>query len=82
MDEKQREHFLEDFHAENVETLIGFCVLGGVFSEGVDLRGNRLVGAAVVGVGLAQLNHESDLIKDYYNERLVGDLIMHIRYQE
>ncbi|HEM2251183.1 TPA: ATP-dependent DNA helicase, partial [Listeria monocytogenes] len=41
-----------------------------VFSEGVDLRGNRLVGAAVVGVGLAQLNHESDLIKDYYNETI------------
>ncbi|EAE8345938.1 ATP-dependent DNA helicase [Listeria monocytogenes] len=70
MDEAQREHFLEDFQAENVETLVGFCVLGGVFSEGVDLRGDRLVGAAVVGVGLAQLNYESDLIKDYYNETI------------
>ncbi|MDT0091951.1 ATP-dependent DNA helicase [Listeria marthii] len=70
MDEAQREHFLEGFQAGNEETLIGFCVLGGVFSEGIDLRGERLVGAAIVGVGLAQLNHESDLIKGYYNKTL------------
>ncbi|MBC2186108.1 ATP-dependent DNA helicase [Listeria sp. FSL L7-0253] len=70
MDEAQREHFLEKFQAGNEETLVGFCVLGGVFSEGVDLRGDRLVGAAIVGVGLAQLNHESDLIKDYYNKTI------------
>lgn len=70
MDEAQREHFLEGFQAGNEETLIGFCVLGGIFSEGIDLRGERLVGAAIVGVGLAQLNHESDLIKDYYNKTL------------
>ncbi|ENI7312762.1 ATP-dependent DNA helicase [Listeria monocytogenes] len=70
MDEEQREHFLESFQAGNEESLVGFCVLGGVFSEGIDLRGERLVGAAVVGVGLAQLNHESDLIKDYYNETI------------
>ncbi|MBC1571808.1 ATP-dependent DNA helicase [Listeria sp. FSL L7-1426] len=70
MDESQREHFLEEFQAGNEETLVGFCVLGGVFSEGVDLRGDRLVGAAIVGVGLAQLNHESDLIKDYYNKTI------------
>ncbi|EAK8406868.1 ATP-dependent DNA helicase [Listeria monocytogenes] len=70
MDEEQREHFLESFQAGNEESLVGFCVLGGVFSEGIDLRGERLAGAAVVGVGLAQLNHESDLIKDYYNETI------------
>ncbi|MBC1730104.1 ATP-dependent DNA helicase [Listeria seeligeri] len=70
MDEKQREAFLEAFKAGNPETLVGFCVLGGVFSEGIDLRGERLIGAAIVGVGLAQLNPESDLIKDYYNETI------------
>lgn len=70
MDEEQREAFLEAFKAENPETLVGFCVLGGVFSEGIDLRGERLIGAAIVGVGLAQLNPESDLIKDYYNETI------------
>ncbi|MBC1933988.1 ATP-dependent DNA helicase [Listeria seeligeri] len=70
MDEEQRESFLEAFKAGNSETLVGFCVLGGVFSEGIDLRGERLIGAAIVGVGLAQLNPESDLIKDYYNETI------------
>ncbi|MCD2247704.1 ATP-dependent DNA helicase [Listeria marthii] len=70
MDEEQREHFLGEFQAGNEETLVGFCVLGGVFSEGIDLRGERLIGAAIVGVGLAQLNHESDLIKDYYNKTI------------
>ncbi|WP_207578166.1 ATP-dependent DNA helicase [Listeria seeligeri] len=70
MDEEQREAFLEAFKAGNSETLVGFCVLGGVFSEGIDLRGERLIGAAIVGVGLAQLNPESDLIKDYYNETI------------
>ncbi|MBT0132119.1 ATP-dependent DNA helicase [Listeria seeligeri] len=70
MDEEQREAFLEAFKAGNPETLVGFCVLGGVFSEGIDLRGERLIGAAIVGVGMAQLNPESDLIKDYYNETI------------
>ncbi|MBC1765292.1 ATP-dependent DNA helicase [Listeria seeligeri] len=70
MDEEQREAFLEAFKAGNPETLVGFCVLGGVFSEGIDLRGERLIGAAIVGVGLAQLNPESDLIKEYYNETI------------
>lgn len=70
MDEERREAFLEAFKAGNLETLVGFCVLGGVFSEGIDLRGERLIGAAIVGVGLAQLNPESDLIKDYYNETI------------
>lgn len=70
MDEEKREAFLEAFKAGNPETLVGFCVLGGVFSEGIDLRGERLIGAAIVGVGLAQLNPESDLIKDYYNETI------------
>ncbi|MBC1807745.1 ATP-dependent DNA helicase [Listeria sp. FSL L7-0993] len=70
MDEEQRDDFLGEFQVENEETLVGFCVLGGVFSEGIDLRGERLIGAAIVGVGLAQLNHESDLIKDYYNKTI------------
>lgn len=70
MDEVRREEFLEVFKVGNSETLVGFCVLGGVFSEGIDLRGERLIGAAIIGVGLAQLNPESDLIKDYYNETI------------
>lgn len=48
------------------ETLVGFCVLGGVFSEGIDLVGDRLIGSIVVGVGLPQIGPEQDALRDYY----------------
>ncbi|MFS1003776.1 ATP-dependent DNA helicase [Enterococcus casseliflavus] len=51
------------------KTLMAFCVLGGIFSEGIDLKGDRLIGAAVVGVGLPQINHEQELIREYYDEK-------------
>ncbi|MBC2268266.1 ATP-dependent DNA helicase [Listeria sp. FSL L7-0083] len=70
MNEAEREEFLAAFETGREEMFVGFCVLGGVFSEGVDLRGERLIGTAIVGVGLAQMNVESDLIKDYYNETI------------
>ena len=46
--EEERADFLNRFSAENEETLLGFCVLGGVFSEGVDLAGERLIGCAII----------------------------------
>ncbi|MGM9902523.1 ATP-dependent DNA helicase [Enterococcus hirae] len=69
MDEKEREAFLAEFKSEPKETLVGFCVLGGIFSEGIDLRGSRLIGSMIVGVGLPQMNHEQELIKEYYDEK-------------
>lgn len=66
MDEEERQQFLEEFKKESSETLIGFAVLGGVFSEGVDLKGNSLNGVIVVGVGLPQLCLERNIIKDYF----------------
>jgi len=51
------------------KTLVGFCVLGGVFSEGIDLTGDRLNGAVIVGVGLPKLSAERDIIKNYFNEK-------------
>lgn len=67
MGEEERERFLDAFDADNPETLAGFAVLGGIFSEGIDLQGDRLIGVAVVGVGLPQLGLERNLIKDYFN---------------
>jgi DNA excision repair protein ERCC-2 len=69
MSEGEREAFLEEFKPNQTGTLIGFAVLGGVFSEGVDLKGNRLNGVVVIGVGLPQLCYERNLIKDYFSER-------------
>ncbi|MDT2012062.1 ATP-dependent DNA helicase [Carnobacterium divergens] len=66
MDEQQRELFLQKFKNRPESNLVGFCVLGGIFSEGIDLKGERLIGVAIVGVGLAQLNAEADLVQKYY----------------
>lgn len=72
MDETARESFLAQFTAQSSETLVGFCVLGGVFSEGIDLTGNRLIGSIIVGVGLPQINAQQNALRDYYNA-LHGD---------
>jgi Rad3-related DNA helicase len=66
LDEDEREQFLHEFKEESTEPLIGFAVLGGIFSEGVDLKGNRLNGVIVVGVGLPQLCLERNIMKDYF----------------
>ncbi|KAF9138285.1 hypothetical protein BGX30_009305 [Mortierella sp. GBA39] len=68
MAEEERERFLAAFQADNADTLVGFAVLGGIFSEGIDLQGDRLGGVVVVGVGLPQLGFERNLIRDYFNE--------------
>lgn len=69
MGEEERARFLGRFDAGNRETLIGFCVLGGIFSEGIDLTGERLIGSVIVGVGLPKINLRQDLIRDYFDEK-------------
>lgn len=66
MREEEREAFLDSFQADAVEPLIGFAVMGGIFSEGIDLKGARLSTVVVVGVGLPQLSYENDIIRDYF----------------
>ncbi len=60
-------HFADDGHLR-----VGFCVLGGAFSEGVDLPGGRLIGAVVVGVGLPGLSSERNILREYYDENGVS----------
>ena len=67
MSEEEREAFLAHFENQDKPTL-NFCVLGGIFSEGIDLTGERLIGVAVVGVGIPQIGLERDLIKGYFDE--------------
>lgn len=69
MSEADREAFLKSFASEPTETQIGFAVLGGIFGEGIDLVGDRLIGAIVVGVGLPQLCLERDLISERFAAR-------------
>lgn len=66
MTEAQKEGFLAEFKPDLQQTLVGFAVLGGIFSEGIDLKGDRLNGVVVVGVGLPQLCFERNLIKDHF----------------
>ena len=64
MNEYERENFLKNFDEEQV---IAFAVLGGIFSEGIDLVGEKLIGAIIVGVGMPMICFERDIIKDYFN---------------
>ena len=69
MTEIEREAFLARFSASNTETLVGLAVMGGIFGEGIDLVGDRLIGVIIVGVGVPQLGLERDLIKAYYDQK-------------
>ncbi len=65
--EAERSAFLRLFDETSTETLVGFAVMGGIFSEGINLVGERLVGAVIVGVGLHQICLERDLVRNYYD---------------
>lgn len=69
LDDEARAAFLAAFSEDPAETLVGFCVMGGVFGEGVDLAGSRLIGAAIVGVGLPQVNARQQALRDYYEDK-------------
>ena len=67
MSEEEKGDFLRRFDVDSNQTLVGLAVLGGAFSEGIDLVGDKLIGAIIVGVGLPQVSFERDLIKDYFD---------------
>ena len=69
MKEEERARFLSEFSKDSGETLVGFCVLGGIFSEGIDLTGDQLIGALVVGTGLPQVCTRREILKNYYEEQ-------------
>jgi DNA excision repair protein ERCC-2 len=69
MSDSEREKFILAFQADVTRPLVGFAVMGGIFGEGIDLVGDRLIGAAVVGIGLPQLSLERDLIREYFNSK-------------
>ena len=58
-----------DIETEEIQTLLGFCVMGGIFSEGIDLKNDSLIGAIIVGTGIPQVCLERELIKDYFDEK-------------
>ena len=68
MNELEREEFLEEFEKKE-ESLVAFCIMGGIFSEGIDLIGEKLIGAIMVGTGIPQIGNEREILRSYYEER-------------
>lgn len=84
MNERSREEFLNrftgntdcnleevihmDIEVEEEKSLLGFCVLGGIFSEGIDLKKDSLIGAVIVGTGLPQVCNEREILKNYFDD--------------
>ena len=69
MTHKEKREFLSEFEKESSSYLIGFCVMGGVYSEGIDLIGDKLIGAVVVGIGMPSLSYEREAISAYFDEK-------------
>ena len=69
MDEERRLSFLKAFEGTGKEeTLVGFCVMGGIFSEGIDLDRDKLIGAVIVGTGLPGVSDEQEILMDYFRD--------------
>lgn len=68
MGEAEKAEFLEEFEKERSHSLAAFCVMGGVFSEGIDLKEERLIGVIVVGTGLPMVCVEQEVLKGYFDE--------------
>jgi Rad3-related DNA helicase len=69
MSEEEKEQFLEEFIDDPEQSRVGFCVMGGIFSEGIDLKNNRLIGAVIVGTGLPMVCNERELFRGYFDEK-------------
>lgn len=68
MSDSEREDFLKEFEKERDHSLVACCVMGGLFSEGIDLKEERLIGAIIVGTGLPMVCTEQEILKGYFDE--------------
>lgn len=68
LSEEGRLAVMKEFEVERDVSFLYFMVLGGVFAEGIDLKGDRLIGTALIGLGYPQLDYERELIMNYFNE--------------
>lgn len=72
MNESEREDFLKMFSDsltdKSFKSLLGLCVMGGIFSEGIDLKGDNLIGSIIVGPGLPMVSDEREILKTKYEE--------------
>lgn len=80
MSEQQREEFLDNFTGYRDKTLVGFCVMGGIFAEGIDLKHEALIGVIVVGTGLPQISNEREILKNFYDKQEGAGFAYAFRY--
>ena len=80
MNDAEREEFLQAFEQEDGGTLVAFCVMGGIFGEGIDLKNDRLIGAVIVGTGLPQISNEREILKQYYDKQGLSGFDYAFRY--
>lgn len=69
MDEEEREQFLQEFEKQRPESLAAFCVMGGIFSEGIDLVNDKLIGALIIGTGLPMVCREREILREYFDRK-------------
>jgi len=69
MSESLREEFLDHFLKEQEKSVVGFCIMGGIFGEGIDLKKDTLIGAIIIGTGLPQVCIEREILKNYYDKK-------------
>jgi DNA excision repair protein ERCC-2 len=69
MSANEKAEFLQEFSKDEDRYLLGFCVMGGIYSEGIDLAGDKLIGAVVVGIGMPSLSYERECISEYFEEK-------------
>jgi DNA excision repair protein ERCC-2 len=68
MDDIQRTRFLQEFDRQHPHGMVAFAVMGGIFGEGIDLVGDKVIGVAIVGVGVPQICLERNLIQQYHDD--------------
>lgn len=69
MREEEKEEFLQKFNDVSEKSMLALTVMGGIFAEGIDLAGEKLIGTMIVGTGLPQMNYERDIIKHFFDIR-------------
>ena len=82
MKEQERLEFLEESEKPRDHSLAAFCVMGGVFSEGIDLKKERLIGAVIVGTGLPMVCVEQEVLRGYFEKKKKRDLTLRISIRE
>ena len=79
--DEEREEFLRQFDSPHSQTsLLGFAVLGGIYSEGIDFKGEKLLGTAVIGTGLPRVGAQQEILKEYYDKKYQAGFDYAYRY--